>query len=63
MEAFNFSHKSHDTRHTFATRMDKVGAKKLSIKLIMGHAVKDVTDGIYIHKNTNALYKAVCLLP
>lgn len=62
MKAFNFNHKPHDTRHTFATRMDDAGANKLSIKLIMGHAIKDVTDGIYTHKDINKLYEAVCLL-
>lgn len=63
MEMFGFNHKPHDTRHTFATRMDEVGANKLSIKLIMGHAINDVTDGIYTHKNIKQLYEAVCLLP
>jgi len=62
MDTFNFNHKPHDTRHTFATRMDDVGADKLSIKLIMGHAIKDVTDGIYTHKTIDKLYKAICLL-
>ena len=42
--------------------MDDVGADKLSIKLIMGHAIKDITDGVYTHKTIDKLYKAICLL-
>ena len=42
--------------------MDEAGADKLSIKLIMGHAIKDVTDGVYTHKTIDKLYKAICLL-
>ena len=62
MEMLGFNHKPHDTRHTFATRMDEAGADKLSIKLIMGHAIKDVTDSVYTHKTIDKLYNAVCLL-
>lgn len=62
METLNMQHKPHDTRHTFATRMDDAGANKLCIKLIMGHAIPDVTDGIYTHKTIQKLLEAVNLL-
>lgn len=63
MEQLNMEHLPHDTRHTFATRMDNVGANKLCIKRIMGHASKDITDKVYTHKDIEELRKAIELLP
>lgn len=62
MDQLGLSHKPHDTRHTFATLMDNAGANKLSIKRIMGHASKDITDKVYTHKDISELKKAVDLL-
>ena len=62
MEQLEMDHKPHDCRHTFATLMDNVGANKLSIKRIMGHASKDITDKVYTHKDTEELKKAIDLL-
>ncbi len=55
-------HRPHDCRHTFATLMDNAGANKVSIKRIMGHASKDITDKIYTHKDIEELKKAVDLI-
>lgn len=55
-------HRPHDCRHTFATLMDNAGANKLSIKRIMGHASKDITDKVYTHKDIEELKKAVDLI-
>lgn len=60
MEVLNMQHTPHDTRHTFATIMDNVGANKLSIKRILGHSSKDVTEG-YTHKDIEELIKAIDL--
>lgn len=63
MEQLEMDHLPHDTRHTFATRMDEVGANKLCIKRILGHASKDITDKVYTHKDINQLKEAIELLP
>ena len=55
-------HRPHDCRHTFATLMDNAGANKVSIKRIMGHASKDITDKVYTHKDIEELKKAVDLI-
>lgn len=62
MEHLGMDHRPHDCRHTFATLMDNAGANKLSIKRIMGHASKDVTDSIYTHKDIGELIKAIDMI-
>ena len=62
MKVFEFNHNPHDTRHTFATKMDDAGANKLCRKLIMGHSIEDLTDRVYTHKTIEKLIEAVELL-
>lgn len=62
-EQLKMEHLPHDTRHTFATRMDNVDANKLCIKRIMGHQSTDITDKVYTHKDIEELKKAIELLP
>lgn len=62
MEQLQMKHKTHDCRHTFATLMDNAGANKLSIKRIMGHASRDITDKVYTHKDIEELLKAIDLI-
>lgn len=62
MEQLEMKHLPHDCRHTFATLMDNAGANKVSIKRIMGHASKDITDKVYTHKDIEELKKAVDLI-
>lgn len=52
----------HDCRHTCATRLDNVKANKICIKLILGHKIQDITDGVYTHKNINQLVETINLL-
>ncbi len=59
MEQLEMKHRPHDCRHTFATLMDNAGANKLSIKRIMGHASKDITDKVYTHKDIEQLLIAI----
>lgn len=56
---FNPNHKPHDTRHTFATMMDRTDANKLCIKRILGHASTDITSKVYTHKDIEDLIQAV----
>lgn len=62
MEQLGMKHKPHDCRHTFATLMDNAGANKVSVKRIMGHASKDITDRVYTHKDIEELLKAVDMI-
>lgn len=62
MEQLSIIHKPHDCRHAFATLMDNAGANKVSIKRIMGHASKDITDKVYTHKDLEELLKAIDLI-
>lgn len=39
----------HDARHTFITRARKAGIDSLIIKRLVGHKVKDITEGVYTH--------------
>lgn len=62
MEQLELDHKPHDTRHTFATYMDRTSANKLCTKRILGHASKDITDKVYTHKDIEELIAAIDLL-
>lgn len=55
----SMNHRPHDTRHTFATLMDRTPANKVAIKRIMGHASQDITDKVYTHKDIQDLIEAV----
>lgn len=62
MSELKMEHTLHECRHTFATLMDNANANKLSIKRIMGHSIRDITDNIYTHKNIDELIKAIDLI-
>lgn len=59
MKQLELNHRPHDCRHTFATLMDNAGANKISIRRIMGHAGKDITDRVYTHKDIEQLLIAI----
>lgn len=61
IELVGNDHTVHDTRHTFITNMDKVGANKVALQRIVGHKGASVTDR-YIHKDVQELLEAVELL-
>lgn len=46
---FGVTHTSHDCRHTFATNAYACRMNAVIVKLIMGHAVNDLTLGTYTH--------------
>lgn len=54
-------HKTHDCRHTMASRLDTAGANETARRLILGHAQQTVTDG-YTHKGVEELRKNIELL-
>ena len=57
-----FDHTTHECRHTFRTQMDKNGANKVCIDLIMGHKSTDVGERVYTHKTIEDLKSAIKLL-
>lgn len=62
MKSINANHTPHDCRHSFATRLDDVGANYNAKRLLLGHASSNVTDGVYTHKSLRQLRKAIEML-
>lgn len=52
---FGMKHKPHDTRHTFITNAKNAYMDEYIIKLIVGHAIEDVTEKIYTHRTMEKL--------
>lgn len=51
-------HTIHETRHTFITNMNKTGVNDLTLKRIVGHANKDITEH-YTHRDIVELLDAI----
>ena len=62
MYSINAKHTPHDCRHSFATRLDDVGANYNAKRLLLGHASSNVTDGVYTHKSLRQLRKSIEML-
>lgn len=52
-------HLPHDTRHTTATLLHNAHVDPLAVKRILGHAVTDVTEGVYTHLSDDAMLNAI----
>lgn len=50
-QVYKLNHTPHDTRHTFATCANLCEMDDYAVKLIMGHAVSDLTKRVYTHAN------------
>ena len=48
-------HSPHDTRHTFSMLCEKYGVNEYDTKRMMGHAISDMTKGIYGHRTLSDL--------
>lgn len=69
MDMIKAQHYPYDARHTLASKLDEYKITHpssliddLTIKLIMGHAINDVTQNVYIHRDTKYLVDAINLL-
>lgn len=62
MKALKLNHYPHDCRHTCATLLNNAGANPTSVKRILGHASKDVTEKVYTHKDLHELRKAINMI-
>ena len=59
VNSLGMPHLPHDGRHTCATLMEKMKVPQNRRKLILGHKIKDVTDGIYTHVDPAELVKEI----
>lgn len=50
MKRLNQAHKPHDTRHTFITKGKYYQMDDYILKMIVGHAINDVTEKTYTHR-------------
>lgn len=69
MSMINAQHYPYDARHTLASKLDEYKINHpnsliddFTIKLIMGHAITDITQSVYIHRDTKYLVEAINLL-
>ncbi len=51
----NMEHKPHDTRHTFITLAKEADMNEYILKLIVGHAIQDITEKVYTHRTMEEL--------
>lgn len=58
----NGEHKPHDTRHTCVSMLTKQGVDERTIKKIVGHAGKGVTEQVYTHIEMEQLLEAINLI-
>lgn len=56
---FHFSHKPHDTRHTFITKGKDAKMDEYILKLIVGHEISDVTEKVYTHRTLGQLKEEI----
>ena len=59
MTRLNMDHKPHDTRHTFITKAKESNMNEYVIKLIVGHAVRDITEKVYTHRTIEELHMEI----
>ena len=55
MKCLNMSHRPHETRHTFITKAKAYNMDEYILKLIVGHAIEDITEKVYTHRTIEQL--------
>lgn len=55
MKALGMSHKPHETRHTFISKAKESSLDEYCLKLIVGHAISDLTERVYTHRQVEQL--------
>lgn len=61
-DKLGIKHTPHDTRHTFITRAKSANVNEYLIKLLVGHAIEDITEKTYTHRTIEELRQAVELV-
>lgn len=59
MKRVNQNHKPHDTRHTFITKCKFYQMDDYILKMIVGHAINDVTEKTYTHRVIEELRREI----
>lgn len=53
----NPDHRAHDGRIQFATMAGDANMNEYAVKRIMGHKIKDITEGTYTKRKKSGLWK------
>lgn len=59
MDKFGWDHKPHDTRKTAVSLMHSAGIPIETIRVIVGHSGKGVTEQVYLYKTPKELVEAI----
>lgn len=59
MNRLNMKHRPHESRHTFITKAKESYMDEYILKLIVGHAITDITEKIYTHRTMEQLQKEI----
>lgn len=59
MKDMKTKHTPHDTRHTFVTKAKQAGLDEYCLKLIVGHAIQDLTENVYTHRTPAELLQEI----
>jgi integrase len=63
MKHLNMKHHPHETRHTFITKAKDANMDEYILKLIVGHAIQDVTEKVYTHRTMEQLQNEIIKIP
>ena len=55
MKYLKLTHRPHETRHTFITKAKVCNVDEYILKLIVGHAIDDITEKVYTHRTIDQL--------
>lgn len=55
MDRLKMKHHPHETRHTFITKAKSCNVDEYILKLIVGHAIEDITEKVYTHRTIEQL--------
>lgn len=55
MKYLKLTHRPHETRHTFITKAKACNVDEYILKLIVGHAINDITEKVYTHRTIDQL--------
>lgn len=59
MKRLNLKHRPHETRHTFITKAKSCHMDEHILKLIVGHAERDLTEKVYTHRTIEQLQEEI----
>lgn len=60
MKRLKLTHRPHETIHTLITKAKECHVDEYTLKLIVGHAITDITEKTYTHRTMEQLHKEIC---